>query len=166
MALFFESIQKLILNVIDWFYKPFSKLIPIVTFRYAATGGFNTAMDIILYFICYNFVLDQGNLNLGIVTISSHIAAFVLVFPVTFTSGFLLAKYITFTSSDLKGRVQLFRYIVIVAGSIILNYLFLKFFVEYCGFYPTIAKIITTAIVVFYSYFAQKFYTFKTPKVD
>lgn len=162
MSQFLEQLRHLILTVIDWFYTPFSRFVPVVTFRYAATGGFNTAMDIFLYFICYNFILDKTNLSLGFVTISPHISAFLLVFPITFTSGFLFAKYITFSSSDLKGRVQLFRYILIVIGSILLNYLFIKFFVEYCSFYPTIAKLVTTVLVVFYSYFAQRFYTFRT----
>ena len=48
--------------------------------------------------------------HLGFVAISPHIAAFLIVFPMTFTSGFLLAKYVTFTASELKGRIQLFRY--------------------------------------------------------
>jgi putative flippase GtrA len=49
-----------------------------------------------------------------------------------------------------------------VSGSITLNYIFLKGLVEYVGIWPTIAKIITTVIVIIYSYFTQKFFTFKT----
>ena len=32
---------------------------------------------------------------------------------------------------------QLFRYLLSVAGSVVVNYLFLKFFVELCGFWAT-----------------------------
>jgi putative flippase GtrA len=49
-----------------------------------------------------------------------------------------------------------------VSGSIFLNYFFLKVLVEFGGLWPTLAKVITTGIVVVYSYFAQKFFTFKT----
>jgi len=39
---------------------------------------------------------------------------------------------------------------------------FLKVLVEFGALWPTLAKVITTGIVVVYSYFVQKFYTFKT----
>lgn len=154
--------QQLIIHVIDWFHKPFKRYIPSETFRYAATGGANTVLDILLYFICYKFVLDKQIVNLGFVAISPHIAAFLFVFPVTFTTGFLLAKYITFTSSEVVGRIQLFRYGCSVAGAILLNYVLLKLFVEYFLWYATFSKIVTTFIVVGYSYLAQRYFTFKT----
>ena len=100
-------------------------------------------------------------LDLGFVVISSHIAAFIIVFPITFSSGFLLAKYITFTQSELRGKIQLFRYGITVVGSILLNYLLLKLFVEAFDFFPTISKILTTIIVVLYSYYVQKYFSFK-----
>jgi putative flippase GtrA len=153
--------RKLIADIIDLLYIPFRKFIPAETFRYAATGGLNLALDIFLYFITYNFILQKQNLDLGIVVISPHIAAFLIVFPITFLSGFILAKYITFTSSVLAGKHQLMRYAVSVGGAILLNYLFLKFFVEYLDIYPTPAKMLTTIFVVIYSYLTQKFFTFK-----
>lgn len=101
---------------------------------------------------------------MGIVSISPHIFAFLMVFPITFLTGFLLAKYITFSASEIRGRTQFMRYILSVSGSIFLNYVFIKIFVEFVGLWPTLAKIITTIIVVIYSYFVQKFYTFKTTR--
>lgn len=153
-----------IITLLDWFHKPFSKLIPAETFRYAATGGFNTFLDIFLYFICYNFVLKKQMVDLGIMTMSPHIASFVFVFPITFTSGFIASKYITFTNSELKGRIQLFRYGVAVAGSILLNYVLLKLFVESFHIWPTVSKLLTTIVVVAYSYVVQRYYTFNTIK--
>jgi putative flippase GtrA len=157
-----RKIQLLIIQFIDYFYAPFRKFLPLETFRYAATGGFNTVLDITLYFICYNYILDKQIIDLHIVSISPHIGAFLIVFPITFLTGFLFAKFITFTSSEIRGRIQLIRYMISVSGSIFLNYFFLKVLVEFGGLWPTLAKIITTGIVVIYSYFAQKFFTFKT----
>ncbi len=165
MGNFALNIRSLIIQFIDYFYVPFRKYIPLETFRYAATGGFNTTLDITLYFICYNFVLDKNIVDLKIVAISPYIAAFLIVFPITFLTGFLLAKYITFTNSEIRGRVQLIRYMLSVTGSVLLNYVFLKFLVEFGGLWPTLAKLITTGIVVIYSFFVQKFYTFKTSKM-
>ena len=160
----FESIGEVIIRIVDWFYFPFLHFIPREIFRYAATGGANTLLDILLYFVFYNYILHKEILELSFVAISPHIAAFIMVFPITFTTGVLLAKYVTFTSSELKGRIQLFRYLLTVAGSILLNYVFLKFFVEYCGWYATFSKIITTLLVILYSYMAQRYFTFKTGK--
>jgi len=138
---------------------------PKETFKYAFCGGSNTMFDLVLYFITYNFILDKNDLHLHFVTLSPHIAAFFLVFPITFSTGFLLSKYITFTQSQLRGRVQLFRYGVTVLGSIALNYVLLKFFVNVCGIYPTPSKLLTTIVVILYSYLSQRHFTFRTKKV-
>jgi putative flippase GtrA len=75
-----------------------------------------------------------------------------------------LAKFVTFIDSQIKGTKQLWRYAISVGGSIALNYILLKLFVEHFGMLPTLAKIITTFIVVAYSFIIQKFFTFKTGK--
>ncbi|MDO8930215.1 MAG: GtrA family protein [Bacteroidota bacterium] len=160
-----NNLRTIIIQTVDYFYAPFQHLIPLETYRYAATGGFNTVLDISLYFVFYNFILDKQVIDLYIVSISPHIAAFLIVFPITFFTGFLFARYITFTSSEIRGRIQLIRYMISVSGSLFLNYICLKFLVEFGGLWPTLSKIITTVIVVIYSYFVQKFYTFKTSRL-
>lgn len=159
-----RKVRDLIIFILDWFYQFFHGYIQKETFRYAATGGMNTILDISLYFIFYNFIFRKQVVDLGIVAMSPHIAAFVFVFPITFTTGFMFAKYITFTQSALRGRIQLIRYGVSVGGSIALNYLLLKLFVEVFAWYATVAKIATTFIVIIYSYVVQKHFTFKTGK--
>lgn len=159
-----KQIRTILIQIIDWFYSPFKPYIPIETFRYAATGGINTVFDILLYFLFYNYIFHQQNLDLNILVISPHIAAFIFVFPITFSSGFIFAKYITFTQSVLKGKVQLIRYGISVGGSIFLNYILLKLFVEYFELYATLSKILTTIIVILYSFLVQKHFTFKTAK--
>lgn len=134
---------------------------PLQTFRYAVCGGSNTLLDILIYFLSYNFLLGKENLDLGFYAFKPHIAAIFIAFLISFPTGFFLNKYIVFPGSALKGRVQLFRYFVLVVVCIILNYVFIKLFVEGFGIYPTIAKIITTVIVVSFSYVTQKKFTFK-----
>jgi len=157
-----KKIRITVTSCINFIYPPFSKLMPPETFRYAVTGGMNTVLDIFLYFLIYNYILDKKLVDLYFVAISPHIAAFIIVFPITFTTGFLLAKYITFTQSEIRGRTQLIRYCISVTGSILLNYILLKFFVEYLKLWPTFSKGATTIVVVGYSYIIQRFYTFKT----
>ncbi|MBK8808869.1 MAG: GtrA family protein [Bacteroidales bacterium] len=155
-----DGIEKLI----HFFYLPFRKFIPEQTFKYAATGGANTTLDIILYFIFYNFVLEKQNFDIGIYVFSPHIAAFFLSFSITFPIGFFFAKFISFPGSYLKKRIQLLRYGMTVFISILINYVFLKFFVEYIGIYPTPSKMLTTVIAILFSYFSQKHFTFKMEK--
>ncbi len=145
---------------------------PIQTFRYAVCGGGNTLLDIFLYFFSYNFLLNKHLVEgtegpfyvvftpYGV--ISAHIAALFMAFCVSFPTGYLLNRFIVFSGSILKGRIQLFRYFLLVIVCLLLNYVFIKLFVEYFMIYPTIAKIITTVIVVSFSYLTQKNFTFKS----
>ena len=137
---------------------------PLTTFRYAVCGGSNMVLDIVIYYISYNFILHKQVLDLGFIAFKPHIAALWMSFIISFPMGFLLSKYIVFTASQLSGRIQLFRYLLIVGVNLILNYAFLKTLVEYLGFYPTIARIFTTCIIVTFSFLSQKHFTFKERK--
>jgi putative flippase GtrA len=150
-----------IVSLIDFFYKPFRKLMPIQTFRYAACGGGNTILDIFLYFISYNYILGKQIVYTPAGPISPHIAAFLISFSVSFPTGYLLNRYIVFPGSILRGRIQLFRYFLLVLVCVYLNYVFIKLFVEHFHIFPTVSKILTTVIVVSFSYFTQKHFTFK-----
>ena len=157
-----RRIRDLIIRLIDFLHRPFAGIIPTETFRYGATGGLNTALDIFLYFICYNFILRKEMVTVLGITITPHIAAFLIVFPITFVTGFALAKYVTFITSLFRGRKQLFRYGITVVGAILLNYFLLKLFVEHFNIYPTPSKMITTVFVVLYSYLMQRYFSFQT----
>ena len=146
---------------IDFFYPPFSRFMNRMTFRYAACGGANTVLDIFLFFLSYNFVFQKQIVRFSYISISPYIAAFMLSFCITFPIGFLLNRYVVFQGSVIAGRIQLFRYGVTVVVSILLNYLFLKLFIEGLGLFPTVAKILTTFIVVGFSYLSQSYFTFK-----
>ncbi|MBO7213145.1 MAG: GtrA family protein [Rikenellaceae bacterium] len=159
------SIVNSLTRFIDLFYiLPFRKIMPLQTFRYGVCGGANLVLDWVLYFVLYNFILREQMLNLGIVVISAHIAAFIIEFPITFFTGFWLNRNIVFPGSQLKQFQQLKRYLLVVCGSILLNYICLKLFVEAANIHAEIAKIITICITVVYSYIMQKHFTFKISK--
>ena len=160
----FVTIGNSIRGVIDFFYPPFSKYMAIQFFRYGVSGVANMIFDWVLYFLVFHFVLHQQMLHLGILTLSSHIAALFITFPITFLSGFLLQKYVTFSSSELRGHVQLFRYFVVLLANLLLNYLGLKLLVDTMRVFPTPAKMVVTVFTTLFSYFSQKKYTFK--KID
>jgi len=156
-----ELISKVILTLIDWVYPVFKKMMPLKTFRYAACGGANTLLDITLFFVSYNFILQKQFIHLGWLSISPHIASFIISFFITFPIGFYLSRYVVFQETTVTKRKQLSKYFIVVLGCVLLNYGFLKFFVDYLGWYPTMAKIVTTFFVVLFSYSSQKNFTFK-----
>jgi putative flippase GtrA len=154
-------IKERIIHILDFFYPPFRKWIPVQTFRYAACGGANTLLDIFLYFLSYNFILHKNIINTPVGPVSPYIAAFLLSFAVSFPIGFMLNRYIVFPGSVLRGRVQLMRYFLLVMVCIGLNYVFIKLFVEHFHIYPTVSKALTTVVVVSFSFLTQKNFTFR-----
>lgn len=154
-------IAGIITSIIDFFYTPFKKIMPISTFRYAACGAVNVVLDIGLFYIFYNFTFHKQVLHLGFLAFQPHVAAFICSFFITFPVGFLLSKYIVWTGSNLKSHIQLFRYFLVVLSNFFINYIFLKLFVEYFHIYPTLSKAMTTIMVIVFSYVSQKHFTFK-----
>ena len=152
---------KIIIRFIDAFYFVFQKFIPLKTYRYAVCGGSNLLFDTILYFVFYNFIFAKQNVNLHFFVLSPHIASLFFVFPITFFTGFLLNRYITFPNSNLLPRVQFFRYLIVGLGAILISYCALKFLVDYLKFYPTPSRFITIIFSVIYSYILQNKFSFK-----
>lgn len=131
------------------------------TFRYAASGGGNMLLGFLSYFISYKYIFREHEFHFGFYAFKGHIAALILSFIVTFPVGFFMSKYVVFSDSKMKGRIQLFRYFMICMFNLALNYILLKIFVEKFKIYPVIAQIITTCIVVVFSYIAQRNFSFK-----
>lgn len=156
------SIATLLTSVIDRLYiKPLSRVISRDTFGYGLCGAANMALDTMWYFVIYHYIILEQNLDLGIVVISPHIAALGIVFPITFFTGFLLNRYVAFRVARHPQGRQLMRYALSVAGSILLNYVLMKLFVDVCCFWPTVSKMLTTTIVALYSFLAARYFTFK-----
>ena len=84
-----------------------------------------------------------------------------IVFPLTFFTGFWLNRHVAFRRSPLATGTQLFRYLLSVAGSVVVNYLFLTFFVELCGLWATPSQMMASLGTMVYSYLAAKYFTFR-----
>ena len=156
------SIAQRITRLIDAVYvAPVNRIVSCEFFRYAACGAANMALDALWYFVIYHFIVAERFIDLGFVTISPHIASLVVVFPITFFTGFWLNRNVAFVANRCKTQRQLMRYGLTVIGSIALNYCCMKLFVESFGIWPTPAKLLTTIVCVGYSFLAAKYYTFR-----
>lgn len=155
-------IQQLLIRLVDWLYiAPLKRLVGRDIFAYGLCGGANMALDTLWYFVIYHYIVAERFIDLGVVVVSPHIASLIVVFPITFFTGFWLNRNIAFRATEYKTRGQLIRYALSVVGSIALNYVCMKLFVEHLHIWPTPSKMLTTVVSVVYSFLAAKYFTFR-----
>ncbi len=156
--------RNIINGIIDFFYKPFARFIPLQTFRYLACGGSNTLLTIAVYSLSYNIVLKRESTHIyGDVFITAPIGAQIISFFVGFPIGFILSRYIVFPESNLRGRKQLFRYALATATFILLNYVLIKTFAILLPMVRAdVSYVFISVIVAVLSYLSQRFFTFRT----
>ena len=131
------------------------------TFRYVASGGGNTLLGLVVYYISFKYIFGEKIFHFGFYAFEGHVAALIVSFCITLPVGFFMAKYVVFSDSKMKGRIQLFRYFMICLFNLILNYILLKVFVEKFHIYPVLAQMLTISIVIVFSYVAQRNFSFK-----
>ena len=129
-------------------------------------GGGNTLLGFIIYFISFKYILQEKQLDLGFYAFKAHVAALFISFCITFLIGFFMSKYVVFSDSTMRGRVQLFRYFMICLFNLVLNYILLKILVERAHIYPVFAQVLTTSIVILFSYLAQRHFSFKANAME
>lgn len=159
--MFLAQIVTFIHAFIDWFYPPFKRVFTLQTFRYAACGGGNTLLDITLFYVGHEYLFKGELVHLPYLTLTPHIAAFLISFCITFPVGFFLSRYVVFENTDARKRDQLPKYMAVVIGAILMNYCCLKIFIETLTLSAITAKLLTTVFVVAFSYYSQKYFTFK-----
>ena len=155
------SFAQRLITIVDALYiAPFRKVVSREIFGYGLCGGVNMALDTLWYFVIYHYIVAEHFIDLGVVVVSPHIASLAVVFPITFFTGFWLNRNVAFCATQVGSGKQLFKYALSVVGSILLNYVCIKLFVEVCNIWPTPAKALTTAVCVVYSYLAGRYFTF------
>lgn len=137
---------------------------PLQTFRYAACGGGNALFGLITYFIGIEYIFIQKIFDFGFFAFKQHNAALFLSSTITFIIGFILNRFVVFTTSNLRGRIQLFRYFLSFSFNLIINYWVLKLLVEILHWDAMLSQVITIALVIGISYFTQRHFTFRVKK--
>jgi putative flippase GtrA len=161
-----HNARDLILPIIDFFYPPFRKVLTLQTFRYAAAGGFNTLLGLTVYYISYEYILQKKNLDFGFYAFTPHSAALIMSFCISFPVGFFLMKFVVFGNSNIRGKVQLVRYLMIYLFSLFINYVLLKLMVEILHMDVMLSQVISTGVVIAVSYFGQRHFSFKIKNPD
>ncbi|GAB3423476.1 hypothetical protein GCM10027516_22710 [Niabella aquatica] len=134
---------------------------PLQTFRYLVSGSANTFLGLVVFYISYHYIFKAENFHFKFYAFESYTAALILSFTASFLFGFFLMKYVVFDDSKIRGHVQLFRYLLVCAFNLLLNYTLLKLAVEVLHIYPTFAQVGTTFFVAVASYLAQRHFSFR-----
>lgn len=157
------AIAEKISHVVDSLYiRRLESIISRQLFRYGVCGATNMALDTLWYYVIYHYIVALRYIDLGVVVVSPHIASLIIVFPITFLTGFWLNRHVAFQVTAYRTRGQLIRYALSVIGAILLNYVLMKLFVEHCHIWATPSKMLTTVISSVYSFLAAKYFTFRT----
>ena len=94
------SVAQLITRLIDAVYiNPINRIFSREFFRYGVCGATNMMLDALWYFLIYHFVVAKQFIDLGFVVVSPHIASLIIVFPVTFFTGFWLNRNVAFVAT-------------------------------------------------------------------
>ncbi len=159
--------RKVILAIIDFFYPSFKKYISLHNFRYLATGGGTLLLGISTYYFSYYFIFKTQEVNLWLIVVERETACLFTDFVVVIPTSFILNKYLIFTQSEIKGRVQLFRFLNLQLINILANYVLLKFLLEILKDYPTLSllsRAIVSVLMAAFSYLYQHYFTFSVKK--
>lgn len=158
-------VRKYLLGLCDFFYPLVATFMPIKTYRYSFFGMVNVLIDNVLfiffyYVVFYRFVAENivcwGTLCMGL-----HTLVLICTTPTLLLVGFFLMRYIVFGEARKKSFFsQLVKYIFGMLSSVLLSYVFLRLFIEWCRLTPGISKILTSGLVIVYSYFFQTRITF------
>jgi putative flippase GtrA len=157
-------IRNFLFTIIDFFYPPFRKIIGLQTFRYAVCGGSNAALNLLIFFLSYNFLFTDTVTYLLGFSITRYIMAYLVALSVSFPVGFCLNKFIVFQQSNLKARTQLIRYATLTVSNIFLDYFLLHLLVGYWGLWATPSQAFIIVLLSLISYFYQTYFSFKTEK--
>ena len=157
------KLVSIIHRILDFFYPLVKRLFDQTTYYYAVCGVGNLVLSWILFFVFFQYVFKKQFFHLDFFnfTFSAYTLSAIACFLISFALGFVLMKYIVFTESGLKGRVQFFRYAVSAMISGLVSWVLLKLFIEVFNFFPSLANILASCLVVIVSYLLQRKFTFK-----
>lgn len=151
-------------NFLQLIYPIFRKWLAYDVYAYLAVGALNTALNILIFAVLYEFVLPKTGFDLAGYNIASYTVALIIAFLATIPTGFWLSKNFAFKSSSTNAKKttkQLFKYILVVGQGLGSDYLILKVLILFLAMEPTLAKIFSTMIVLTVNFLLQKYFTFK-----
>lgn len=148
---------------LDIFYPLVSKLMDRTTYYYAVAGSTNLVLGWLMFALLDLYVFQNKIITLPLLDHPVHsytlVAGICAVF--SFLFGFTMMRYVVFTESQLKGRVQFFRYGLSALISATVNWILIKLMVDTFAWNATLCNVFASVVVVTISYFLQRKFSFK-----
>lgn len=133
--------------------------------RYFFSAGTATFVDVAVYFITFNYILKKTDLTFVTpLVITAPMASLVVSYSCGLMTNFLITKYLVFSESNLRGRHQLMRYLLVAGVILVLNYFFMKLLIQVLEWYPTLARITSAITIGLLSFIFHKYYSFKVTR--
>jgi putative flippase GtrA len=141
------------------------KILQNKVFRYFIAAGTATVVDVVVYFITYNYILFKKDFALSdVIVVSAPSISLVISFSCGLLTNFVISKYYVFTESNIKGRHQLVRYVLVALFVLMLNYFFMSFLIKGLNWYPTLSRVVSALTIGVVSFVFHKVFSFKVRK--
>lgn len=158
--------RQLILTIIDFFHPPFKKYISQHNFRYLAVGGSTFVLGYLVYYLSFYHLFHTEDVDFVYFTLKRGTAAMAVDFAFVIPYSFIMNRYVVFTHSEVRGRVQLFRFMNLQFINILLNIALYKFLADVLLIYPTVARFAVQVLIAGFSYLYQHYFTFSVKKLN
>lgn len=131
-------------------------------FRYFISAGIATWVDIMVYFVAFNYIYEKQDINLfSWMVISAPTASLMLSYTAGLLTNFFFTKHLVFKESELETHKQLFRYVLVAIVVLACNYMLMRFLIRQWHWFPTIARACSAVAIGALSFMVHKSFSFK-----
>lgn len=154
---------RIIRAFLDFFYPIVSRIFDKTTYYYAVAGSTNLVLGWVLFWVLDHWVIHSKTVELPLFKhpVHSYTVIAAVCGVVSFLFGFLMMRYVVFTESQLKGRIQFFRYGLSALISATVNWLLIKLMVDTFAWNASLCNVFASLVVMTISYFLQRKFSFK-----
>jgi len=130
--------------------------------RYFFAAGIATLVDVLVYYAVFNFVLHQRSLEIfeGL-ALKAPTLSLICSYSIGLVTNFGISRLWVFTESELSGKNQFMRFILVALIVLAANYFFMYFLIGVLNWYPTISRGISAITIGLFSFAAHKTFSFK-----
>jgi putative flippase GtrA len=130
--------------------------------RYFFSAGIATVVDVLVYYLVYNHALQQKELTVfDTIVFKAPTVALSCSYSCGLITNFSITKYFVFHESELAGRIQLFRFIMVALVVLVANYYFMYFLINILDWYPTLSRAVSAISIGLFSFVAHRFFSFR-----
>ncbi len=138
-------------------------------FRYFIAAGLATVVDISVYFVMFNYILQKHTVPVPFIDDFVFQAPTVSLF-VSYSCGlvtnFSITKFFVFHESNIRTRWQFIRFAGVAFMILGLNYLLMTFLIRQLDWYPTVARTFSALSIGVLSFTIHKSFSFKVRKTE